>query len=215
MEKIDKERIVNLGEVKTPQGTVDDILDLFKDINYKSRFFEPGCGDGNFLTEILLRKLEMLSKHQDFKDNIKQNYIEIPEFKIIITVASIYGVDIDSENITKSQKRMKKIVIDFYKKKLKTKIVPEYFENIITKVISKNIIVGDLLNGTEEIEVIEYSEVPINRVQKRFFKFEDLLYPDDEIFRDDLKLFGHIPEPYKTLKPTDYKKLWLIQNNQI
>ena len=30
-----------------------------------------------------------------------------------------------------------------------------------------------LLNGTEEIEVIEYSEVPINRVQKRFFKFED------------------------------------------
>ncbi len=207
MEKIDKERIVNLGEVKTPQGTVDDILDLFKDINYKSRFFEPGCGDGNFLTEILLRKLEMLSKHQDFKDNIKQNYIEIPEFKIIITVASIYGVDIDSENITKSQKRMKKIVIDFYKKKLKTKIVPEYFENIITKVISKNIIVGDLLNGTEEIEVIEYSEVPINRVQKRFFKFEDLLYPDDEIFRDDLKLFGHIPEPYKTLKPTDYKKL--------
>ena len=207
MEKIDQERIVNLGEVKTPQGTVDDILDLFKDINYKSRFFEPGCGDGNFLTEILLRKLEMLSKHQDFKDNIKQNYIEIPEFKIIITVASIYGVDIDSENITKSQKRMKKIVIDFYKKKLKTKIVPEYFENIITKVISKNIIVGDLLNGTEEIEVIEYSEVPINRVQKRFFKFEDLLYPDDEIFRDDLKLFGHIPEPYKTLKPTDYKKL--------
>ena len=215
MAKIDKERVVNLGEVKTPQGTVDDILDLFKDINYKSRFFEPGCGDGNFLTEILLRKLEMLSKHQDFKDNIKQNYIEIPEFKIIIAVSSIYGVDIDRENITKSQKRMKEIIIDFYKKILKTEIVPEYFENIITKIISKNIIVGDLLNGTEEIEVIEYSEVPINRVQKRFFKFEELLYPDDEIFRDDLKLFGHIPEPYKTLKPIDYKKLWLIQNNQI
>ena len=110
MVKINNERVVNLGEVKTPKNTVDDILDLFEDINYKSRYFEPGCGDGNFLTEILSRKLEMISNHQDFKDNIKQNYIEIPELKIIIAVASIYGVDIDKENIINSQQRIKNIV---------------------------------------------------------------------------------------------------------
>ena len=207
MVKINNERVVNLGEVKTPKNTVDDILDLFEDVNYKSRYFEPGCGDGNFLTEILLRKLEMISNHQDFKDNIKQNYIEIPEFKIIIAVASIYGVDIDKENIINSQKRIKNIVLNFYKKKFKTSVVPEYFEKIITKIISSNIIVGDLLNGIGKIKVIEYSEVPINRVQKRLFKFEDLLYPDEEIFRDDLKLFGHIPEPYKTHKPLHYREL--------
>ena len=56
MTKADKERIVNLGEVKTPEKTVDDILNLFEDVNYKSRFFEPGCGDGNFLIKILYRK---------------------------------------------------------------------------------------------------------------------------------------------------------------
>lgn len=39
MVKINKERVLNLGEVKTPQNTVDDILDLFEDVNYKSRFF--------------------------------------------------------------------------------------------------------------------------------------------------------------------------------
>jgi hypothetical protein len=207
MVKINNERVVNLGEVKTPKNTVDDILDLFEDINYKSRYFEPGCGDGNFLTEILSRKLEMISNHQDFKDNIKQNYIEIPELKIIIAVASIYGVDIDKENIINSQQRIKNIVFNFYKKKFKTDVIPEYFEKIITKIISSNIVVGDLLNGIGKIEVIEYSEVPINRVQKRLFKFEDLLYPDDEIFRDDLKLFGHIPEPYKTHKPLHYREL--------
>ena len=97
MVKINKERVLNLGEVKTPQNTVDDILDLFEDVNYKSRFFEPGCGDGNFLTNILSRKLQMISSHQDFKDNIKQNYVEIPEFKMIISLASIYGVDIDKK----------------------------------------------------------------------------------------------------------------------
>ncbi len=207
MVKINKERVLNLGEVKTPQNTVDDILDLFEDVNYKSRFFEPGCGDGNFLTNILSRKLQMISSHQDFKDNIKQNYVEIPEFKMIISLASIYGVDIDKKNIINSQQRMKNIVLNFYKKKFKTKIIPEYFEKIIAKIISNNILVGDLLNGIEEIKVIEYSEVPVNRVQKRLFKFEDLLYPDDEIFRDDLKLFGHIPEPYKTHKPVHYREL--------
>ena len=62
MEKIDKERIVNLGEVKTPQGTVDDILDLFKDINYKSRFFEPGCGDGNLIEYLSTKKMEIVKE---------------------------------------------------------------------------------------------------------------------------------------------------------
>ena len=207
MTKADKERIVNLGEVKTPEKTVDDILNLFEDVNYKSRFFEPGCGDGNFLIKILLRKLEMLTSHEDFKDNIKKNYIELPEFKIIISIASIYGIDIDKDNVIEARKRLLNVVIDFYKKNLKTEIVPEYFENIIKKIISKNIIIGDLLNAIKNIEVVEYSEVPISRIQQRFFKFADLLYPDDEIFRDDLKLFGHIPEPYKTLKPIHYKEL--------
>ena len=62
MTKADKERIVNLGEVKTPEKTVDDILNLFEDVNYKSRFFEPGCGDGNFLIKILLRLKITLKK---------------------------------------------------------------------------------------------------------------------------------------------------------
>lgn len=207
MTNIDKDRVVNLGEVKTPEKTVDDILNLFEDINYKSRFFEPGCGDGNFLTQILLRKLEMISFHQDFKENIKKKYNEIPEFKIIISVASIYGVDIDSENIINSRNKMRDIVNDFYKTNFNVEIVPQYFVNIIKKIIKTNIIVGDLLNETSNIEIVEYSEVPINRIQKRYFKFDELLYPDDEIFRDDLKLFGHIPEPYKTQNPVHYKDL--------
>ena len=38
------------------------------------------------------------------------------------------------------------------------------------------------------IVICEYSLLPANRIQIREFDFNELLYPDNEIFRDDLKL---------------------------
>ena len=37
-----KDRIIKLGEVKTPEPIVKNILDLLGELNYKSRYFEPG-----------------------------------------------------------------------------------------------------------------------------------------------------------------------------
>ena len=51
------ERARDLGEVFTPEKTVHEMLDLLQDINYSSKFLEPGCGSGNFLVEILSRKM--------------------------------------------------------------------------------------------------------------------------------------------------------------
>ena len=48
-----KERIASLGEVFTPDFIVKDMLRNIKDMNYSTSFFEPGCGDGNFVKEIL------------------------------------------------------------------------------------------------------------------------------------------------------------------
>ena len=52
-----KERIASLGEVFTPDFIVKDMLRNIKDMNYSTSFFEPGCGDGNFVKEILEIKL--------------------------------------------------------------------------------------------------------------------------------------------------------------
>ncbi len=54
-----KQRVSDHGEVFTPEWTVDAMLDLVKDESERldSRFLEPACGSGNFLTKILKRKL--------------------------------------------------------------------------------------------------------------------------------------------------------------
>ncbi len=57
MEKqvISKERVTNHGEVLTGKREVNAMLDLVKQETERieSRFLEPACGTGNFLTVIL------------------------------------------------------------------------------------------------------------------------------------------------------------------
>lgn len=55
-----RERVANFGEVFTAEREVNAMLDLVKQETERvdSRFLEPACGTGNFLVEILRRKLE-------------------------------------------------------------------------------------------------------------------------------------------------------------
>lgn len=57
-----KERVADRGEVFTAEREVKAMCDLVKDETERidSRFLEPACGDGNFLAEILRRKLEVV-----------------------------------------------------------------------------------------------------------------------------------------------------------
>ena len=54
-----KQRVAAHGEVFTPAWLVEAMLDLVKDESKRidSRFLEPACGSGNFLVQILRRKL--------------------------------------------------------------------------------------------------------------------------------------------------------------
>lgn len=54
-----KARVADHGEVFTATREVDAMLDLVKQETERvdSRFLEPACGDGNFVAEILRRKL--------------------------------------------------------------------------------------------------------------------------------------------------------------
>ena len=57
-----KERVKNKGEVFTPIPVVNKMLDLIPSITIKQTFLEPACGDGNFLIEILRRKIDVVNK---------------------------------------------------------------------------------------------------------------------------------------------------------
>lgn len=67
-----KERVAAHGEVFTSQREVNAMLDLVKQETERidSRFLEPACGDGNFLIEILRRKLAVCSGRVKAKRSI-------------------------------------------------------------------------------------------------------------------------------------------------
>lgn len=59
-----RERVRAHGEVFTAEREVKAMCDLVKEETERidSRFLEPACGDGNFLAEILHRKLAVCDK---------------------------------------------------------------------------------------------------------------------------------------------------------
>ena len=54
-----KRRVTEFGEVNTSFQTIENIIDLVgsEAMRYDSKFLDPACGDGNFLSSLLDRKL--------------------------------------------------------------------------------------------------------------------------------------------------------------
>lgn len=90
-----KARVKELGEVFTPAALVSEMLDkLPADCWLPGKtFLEPSCGTGNFLVQILQRKLA--AGHPPLQ-----------------ALATIYGIDIMPDNIAESKRRLLEIVGD-------------------------------------------------------------------------------------------------------
>ncbi len=63
---VSKQRVAEHGEVYTAQREVNAMLDLVKQETERieSRFLEPACGNGNFLAEVLKRKLPVITPNR-------------------------------------------------------------------------------------------------------------------------------------------------------
>ena len=86
----DQQRVKATGEVFTPTPLVQEILDqldqsLFSDPT--KTFLDPACGDGQFLGEVLIRKLE--------------NGIDFET-----ALSTIYGVDLMEDNVLECRRRL-------------------------------------------------------------------------------------------------------------
>ena len=201
------ERTRELGEVFTSQRDVQAILNLLEDVNYSSRYLEPGCGSGNFLVEILSRKCDLVKGLQEVKDDLKRGSTSELRLKLLIAVASVYGIDIDKLNVSESRERAFSEVEAFYLETTKEKTLPESFARALRFILANNIILGDLLETPSNITIWEYSELPGLKVNLRLFNYSDLLYPEDEVFDDTLRLFGHVPQATKDLGPVYFENL--------
>ena len=94
-----RQRAADHGEVFTNPREVNAMLDLVRDESYRldSRFLEPACGDGNFLIEILRRKLSLLSS---IKSQTEW------EFQSLIAVGSCYGIELLEDNAEACRQRL-------------------------------------------------------------------------------------------------------------
>ena len=88
-----KKRVAEYGEVFTAEREVKAMCDLVAQEcdRIDSRFLEPACGDGNFLAEILTRKLTTVKKLY------KSNPYDFERYSVL-AITSLYGVDIMQDN---------------------------------------------------------------------------------------------------------------------
>ena len=97
------ERVRDLGEVFTPAATVQAMLDTIPDEMWlphpAATFFEPACGDGNFLVAVLDRKLDGIVQARVDGTLTAGATQAAVQFHALEALASIYAVDISTDNV--------------------------------------------------------------------------------------------------------------------
>ena len=169
----DKSRVSNFGEVLTSKREVLDMLNLVNTETSRldSRFLEPACGDGNFLTEVLNFKLNILEK------NYSKNQYEFEKFSIQI-FTSIYGIDILEDNIISARERLFNQYFDLYNKKFKSNINQKLLD-CIKYILKLNLVHADALSlkKVKNDKFIIFSEWSLvnDKIKRRDFEFKNLI----------------------------------------
>lgn len=222
-----KERVAEHGEVFTNEREVNAMLDLVKQETERieSRFLEPACGDGNFLAEILRRKLKAALKASKYKGKV---FTSDYEKKAITALTSIYGVELLQDNVDACITRLYDIWNKEYTKVMKTE-ANDTARNVALFILKHNILCGDTLtmlrsDGTPII-FAQWDFVTGDNIKRRDFRLDELMKggkdakedPSDQISLDDMvphstftydKMTGAwMPDPIKEYPPTDYRRI--------
>ena len=213
-----KKRVVDHGEVFTAEHEVNAMLDLVKQETERidSRFLEPACGDGNFLAEILRRKLAVA------KRKYKKSPLDYEKYAVL-AATSIYGVDILQDNVEACRARMFAIWDREYTTILKEE-VNEDCREAVRFIFSRNIICGNALslkkvdaNGMDTGEPIIFSEwtfITGGMIKRRDFRLDEMLdghaeqmsiFMEDWEYDEETKAF--IPKPIKEFEPIYYRRI--------
>ena len=202
-----RERVSAHGEVFTAEREVNAMLDLVKDETARidSRFLEPACGNGNFLAEILRRKLAVVRAQYR---HIRPLY----ELYAFVAFSSIYGIDIQQDNVDECRMRLLDLYIKEYEGIFRTPPTQEH-EAAILYLLQCNILWGDALtlrtpDDAAPIIFAEWAAVGTEgKVQRRDFTLDVLMHPRNY---DTPSLFSYlgdeafIPEPIRTYPLTHY-----------
>lgn len=210
-----KKRVTDHGEVFTNQREVNAMLDLVKHETERieSRFLEPACGNGNFLAEVLRRKLNVVD------GRYSKSQVEW-ELYAVIAVSSIYGVDILEDNAQECRERLFKIFDERYTALFKDKCKDECRRSI-QFLFSRNILWGDALNFTnpvtkEPIVFSEWTAVNSSMLKRRDYMFKFLVEKSfqSSLFNDEGNAAA-IDEPVKDYPLIHFLKLGEDDTNEL
>ena len=150
-----KKRIREHGEVFTNEREVKAMCDLVAQEcdRIDSRFLEPACGNGNFLAEILSRKIATV------KRLYKSNPYDYERYSVL-AITSIYGVDILSDNVEECRERLFKLWDKEYKNVCK-KATNDETRQAVKYILSKNVLCGNALTLMQVDENQQDLDLPI------------------------------------------------------
>ncbi|MBX3676044.1 MAG: N-6 DNA methylase [Rhodocyclaceae bacterium] len=199
-----RKRVADHGEVFTPTWIVNAMLDLVKDESERidSRFLEPACGSGNFIVNVLRRKLAAVECKFGKSDFEKQHYA-------LLALMCIYGIELLPDNIAECRANMLEILADY----LQIDESDDLYR-AASYVLSQNLVHGDALtmlaSDGQPITFAEWGYLGKGRFQRRNFRFDVLT--GSSAFSAEGSLFAHLGKheifmPTKTWPPMTVSEL--------
>ena len=208
-----KQRVTEHGEVFTAEREVKAMCDLVKQETERieSRFLEPACGNGNFLAEVLSRKLSVVAKRYAKSPAEYEKYA-------VLAISSLYGVDILPDNVQECQQRLQTLWEKAYQNALH-RPVDKQCKAVVRFILSKNILCGDALTLLQAdgspIVFAEWSMVTANGlIKRRDFTLHELLNGHKQQLSLDMlnwefdeEVQAFIPPPVQEYPLVDYRRL--------
>lgn len=208
------------GEVFTNPREVNAMLDLVRDESFRldSRFLEPACGDGNFLIEILRRKLSLIENIKSPYKGVRSTLVAVSrtewEFKSLIAVGSCYGIELLEDNAEACRKRLYCEVVG---QMGRIGDLGDYGKSL-RYMLQKNIVCGDALTyRTADGKPITFCEwTPIAgsmQFARRDFQFDFLVNQTHQYsLFDEQGEAQSFDEPVRSYPPVHYTQLFKAQS---
>ena len=203
-----KKRVADHGEVFTPAWMVEAMLDLVKEETERidSRFLEPACGSGNFIVQILKRKLAAVEVKFGKSDFERQHYA-------LLGLMCIYGIELLADNIAECRAN----VLDVFAEYLNIDETAGLYR-AATHVLSENLVHGDALTmrgiDGQPIHFAEWGYLGKGKFQRRDFRFDVLT--GSSAFSAEGSLFADLGKheifsPIKTHPPMTVRDLAALE----
>lgn len=181
-----KRRVADHGEVFTPAWLVEAMLDLVKDETERidSRFLEPACGSGNFLVQIVRRKLAAVERKYGKSSFERQHYA-------LLALMCVYGIELLADNIAECRAN----VLEIFAEYLGVNEEDDLYR-AASYVLSQNLVHGDALAmrtwDGKPITFAEWGYLGKGKFQRRDFLFQSLSMSLDLQESGQPSLFGDV-----------------------